>query len=115
MRSTPPTPEGRSGAILGRWRRLGFLLPSGVRERVYEPALTDLWLRWIAPPTGRRPPFALHAAGTLFGCIPLAMATLFVERGHLTRFARVSLRVVVGLVTLVAALQVAAELFGAYE
>ena len=75
-----------------RWRALGRLLPHDVRERIFDPAFSDLVRAWITASDGRRRlPFAVQAVGTYVGCFPIAIPRLFVHNGRLTRFGRVSL------------------------
>ena len=78
-----------SGPRFERWRRLGRLLPSDVRERVFEPAFGDLLHGWLTRTRRRRTPFGLHALGMLVGCAPIAVPRWFVRDGRLTRFGRV--------------------------
>lgn len=91
----------RRGAGLERWRALGRLLPREIRERVFDPAFSDLLRTWVK---GRGSagalPFGLHALGTFVGCVPIAVPRLFIDRGRLTRLGRVSL-ISVGLIVLV--------------
>lgn len=108
-------PDRGSGTVLVRWQRLGVVLPAAVRERVYEPALNDLWLRWIAPQEGPKPGFALHATGTFLGCLPLAVGSLFVNGGRLTRFGRLTFRVAVGAAVLLLTIRVVANALGLYR
>ncbi len=75
-----------------RWRGLGRLLPQNVRERIFDPAFSDLMRAWLMASKGRwRLPFAVQAVGTYVGCFPIAIPRLFVHNGRLTRFGRVSL------------------------
>ncbi len=75
-----------------RWRALGRLLPQDVRERIFDPAFSDLMRAWLTASEGRRRlPFAVQAVGTYVGCFPIAIPRLFVHNGRLTRFGRVSL------------------------
>ena len=75
-----------------RWRALGRLLPHDVRERIFDPAFSDLMRAWLMASKGRRRlPFAVQAVGTYVGCFPIAIPRLFVHNGRLTRFGRVSL------------------------
>jgi hypothetical protein len=49
-----------------RWRVLGRLLPREVRERVFEPAFSDLLYAWLTRTAARpRVPFALRVMGTV--------------------------------------------------
>lgn len=77
---------------LERWRALGRLLPPDVRERIFEPAYSDLIHAWLMAARGRRRlPFGMRALGTYLGCIPIAVPRLFLRNGHLTRFGRLTL------------------------
>lgn len=74
-----------------RWRLLGRLLPAEVRERVFDPAFSDLLRAWLTRrPDAESPPFGLQAFGTYVGCVPFAIPRLFVRRGHLTRFGKIA-------------------------
>lgn len=95
-------PDGSSG--LGKWRRLGRLLPPDVREHVFEPALADLAYDRLTHEESSRLPFGLRAVGTCLGCMPLAARRLFVRRGRLTRFGQVSMWSLTVLTVLVLAL-----------
>lgn len=83
-------PEGSGG--LGRWRRLGRLLPRDVRNRVFEPALADLMHERLAGGRGaRRLPFGLLALGTCLGCLPPAARRVLVRGGRLTRVGQIAI------------------------
>ena len=73
----------------GAWRALGRLLPTDVRERIFEPAFSDLLYAWLTEADGvRAVPFGVRAVGTYVGCFPIAVPLLFVRDGRLTRFGR---------------------------
>lgn len=73
------------------WRSLGRLLPTDVRERIFEPAFSDLLYAWITEvERERRVPFGVRAVGTYVGCFPIAVPLLFVRGGRLTRFGRIT-------------------------
>jgi len=73
------------------WRALGRLLPSDVRERIFEPAFSDLLYAWLTAADGDRwVPFGVRAVGTYVGCFPIAVPLMFVRDGRLTRFGRVT-------------------------
>ena len=95
MDSRPP----RAG-----WIRLGRLLPREIRERIFEPAYADLLRRWLDERDQRRGWFGLRVLATYAGCLPIAAPRLFVRRGRLTVFARVTIlatgTLVVGFVAL---------------
>ena len=97
-----------------RWRILGRLLPADVRERIFEPAFSDLLYDSLTatPEQAPRAPFALRAVGTYMGCMPVALPRLFVRRGRLTRLGRVALAVT-GVLLLVAILL--ARMYGEYD
>jgi len=72
-----------------RWRTLGRLLPREVRERVFEPAFTDLLRAWLTRErTEGAAPFWAAAITTYLGCLPIAVPHLFVRRGRLTRLGK---------------------------
>ena len=104
------------GRRAGRWLALGRLLPRDVRERIFDPAFSDLMRAWLTASEGRRRlPFAVHAVGIYAGCFPIAIPRLFLDHGRLTRFGRASL-VVIGVGATVA-LVVAnlAEFYASYS
>ena len=74
-----------------RWLRLGALLPRDVRERVFEPAFSDMARRWLTLRGGSRVPFGIHAFATYLACLPIAVPSCFVKAGKLTRLGRVTL------------------------
>ena len=76
-----------------RWRSLGRLLPTEVRERIFEPAFADLTTAWLRSggDHGRRLPFGVHALGTYVGCFSIAIPRLFVHDGRVTRVGRCAL------------------------
>ena len=85
-----------------RWRALGRFLPREVRERIFDPAFSDLTYAWLtAAEKRRRVPFALNAMATYLGCFPIAIPRLFLHGGRLTRLGRYSLWAVGVLVALV--------------
>ena len=85
-----------------RWKWLGRLLPAEVRERVFEPAFADLLRAWLTEEEGaRRLPFGVRALGTLAGCAPIALPSLFVRRGRLTRLGKAAVWVAAIFTTLV--------------
>jgi hypothetical protein len=93
-------PDGRDA--FSRWRALGRLLPREVRERIFEPAFSDLLYSWVTG-TGtmnRRVPFAIRALGTYVGCVPVAVPRVFIRHGRLTRVGKAT---VWGLVTVAVA------------
>jgi hypothetical protein len=72
-----------------RWRALGRVLPGEVRERVFDPAFTDLVRAWLTrSPDGSGAPFWVSAIGTYLGCVPIAVPHFFVRRGRLTRLGK---------------------------
>lgn len=74
-----------------RWRALGRLLPRDVRERIFDPAFSDLVYTWLNSADGpRRVAFGVKAMSTYVACFPIAIPRLFVRRGRLTRFGRLS-------------------------
>lgn len=74
-----------------RWRALGRLLPTDVRERIFEPAFSDLTVAWLRSEQSRRVPFGVRAMGTYVGCFSLALPRLLVHNGRLTRLGRCTL------------------------
>jgi len=91
-------PESITG--FERWRVLGRLLPSEVRERVFEPAFADLMRDELT--VSQRPArasFGLRATGMCLRCLPIAVPQIFLKRGRLTRFGRASMWVAAVLVT----------------
>ena len=98
-----------------RWRALGRLLPQNVRERIFDPAFSDLLRAWLMASKGRRRfPFAVQAVGTYVGCFPIAIPRLFVHNGRLTRFGRVSLWAVGILATVTLVVANMARLYATY-
>ena len=70
---------------------MGRLLPADVRERVFDPAFSDLLRAWLTRrPDAESAPFGLQVFGTYVGCVPFAIPRLFVRGGHLTRFGKVA-------------------------
>lgn len=99
-------------ARAARWRGLGRYLPKEVRERVYDPAFTDLLYRWLTSgEDSKRIPFGVYAIGTVLGCIPIAVPRLFFRRGALTRLSRV---VLASAATLLLALFLLSRFTGGY-
>ncbi len=81
-----------------RWRALGRLLPREIRERVFDPAFTDLMRAWLLRGSGAgAAPFWLAAARTYLGCVPIAVPHFFVRRGRLTRLGRAAVWAASGL------------------
>ena len=105
-------PDGASG--VERWRALGRLLPSDVRERIFEPAFGDLTYHWLTSDAGRRLPFGVRALSTYLGCFPVAIPRLFVRGGRLTGFGRVSVWAVAVLATVMLVLANFAETYASY-
>ena len=68
-------------------------MPKEVRERIFEPAFSDLLYRWLTQSqrSGSRIPFGAQVIATVAGCVPIAIPRLFVRDGALTRFGRISL------------------------
>ena len=98
-----------------RWMALGRLLPREIRERVFEPALSDLIYRWATVPVvERRMPFVLQALGTYFGCVPVVIPRIFVQDGRLTRFGHVVLWGSTALVAFVLLVSTLARRYGGY-
>ncbi len=80
-----------------------------MRERIFEPALTDAWYRWHeSGQEPRRVPFALHAVGTVIGCVPPAMSSLFIRRGVLTWTGRICLGLAIVFLTVIVVAQLIA-------
>ena len=69
---------------MDRWKTLGRFLPKDVRERVFEPAYTDMMRRWLESPQRSRRPFGLHAVATYAACVPIAVPRMLVRHGRLT-------------------------------
>ena len=98
-----------------RWRALGRLLPGEVRERIFDPAFSDLVYAWLkGADERRRIPFGLHAIGMYMGCFPIAIPRLFVNGGRLTRFGRYSLWAVGVLVSLALVVANVAQSYASY-
>jgi len=84
------------------WTRFGKVLPKGVRERVYEPALADLRLERFESEAGTESvPFGLSALMTLLGCLPIALHWSVTRPGTLSRRSRIVLVSAVVVVSLV--------------
>ncbi len=91
------------------------MLPQDVRERIFDPAFSDLMRAWLTASEGRRRlPFAVQAVGTYVGCFPIAIPRLFVHNGRLTRFGRVSLWAVGLLATVVLVLANIVQSYASY-
>lgn len=103
------------GAGHERWRSLGRLLPQDVRERVFDPAFSDLIYAWLttAEP-GRRVPFGVQAVGTYVGCFPMAIPRLFVRGGRLTRLGRLTVWTLAVLGVLILAVSQITEAYAPY-
>ncbi len=86
-----------------RWKRLGRLLPRDTRERVFEPAYSDLVYRWLTTGASDQPkvPFGLQVVGTYVGCIPILIPRMFVRRGKLTLLTRTLIWGAVAIVALI--------------
>lgn len=69
---------------------MGRLLPREIRDRVFEPAFSDLLHSWLTEPDDRRTPFGMRVVATLVGCVPIAARHLLVRAGRLTRLGRVT-------------------------
>jgi len=78
--------EARAAA---RWRGLGRILPREVRERIYEPAFSDLLYRWLTQSAPQRLPFGMYALATVLGCARIAVPRMFIRNGAPTRLTRV--------------------------
>lgn len=110
MRDAPDTPQTAESTSSSRWVLLGRLLPSEIRERVFEPAYADLRYTFL---TSRRPrgSFGLRVLGTWLGCIPIAVPRVIVRNGRLTRLGR---GVLVGATVVTVYLVVVTQLYGPY-
>ena len=97
-----------------QWRVLGRLLPREVRERIFEPAFSDLVYGWLTAPTARRLPFSMHAAGTFLGCFAVALPRLFVRNRRLTRLSQVMIWSLVLVATAVLIAANVTQLYGEY-
>lgn len=99
-----------------RWRALGRLLPSDVRERVFDPAFSDLMYAWLTETDDRDRglPFGVRVMGTYVGCIPISVPRLFYRQGKLTRFGRVTAWTVSTLVVAAAVASRMAETYAGY-
>ena len=82
----------RAAIRFERWRALGRLLPVEVRERVFDPAFSDLMYAWLSATDEREVgvPFGMRVIGTYVGCIPISVPRLFYSQGRLTRFGRIT-------------------------
>lgn len=82
----------RQLAGIERWRVLGRLLPADVRERVFDPAFSDLMYGWLTTtPDGERGvPFGVRVVGIYVGCIPISVPRLFYRQGRITRLGRIT-------------------------
>lgn len=93
MASRAPAVREPDARLAARWRALGRLLPKDVRERIYEPAFSDLLHDWLTRTDRGRGSlhFGVQAIGTVIGCLPIAVPRLFFRGGAPTRFAWVTL------------------------
>ena len=90
----------------GRWRAVGRLLPAEVRERVFEPAFSDLLRKHLqsrAVP-GSTVPFGVQVIGMLFACGPAAIPRLFIHRGRFTKIGKIAAWGLTALIVIAAAM-----------
>lgn len=99
--------RGDRAARAAAWRRLGRFLPEDVRQRIFEPAFSDLLHDWLVAErqAGYRSYFVVRAIGIGLGCLRFAIPRLFVRRGSMTRLSRVALVALVAFVVVVAVSQ----------
>ena len=99
-----------------RWRVLGRLLPREVRERIFEPAFSDLRVAWLrSGGASRHLPFGLHVVGTYVGCFGIAIPRMFVHEGRLTHVGRYSLWAAGLLAAVVLVAANVAQSYGSYS
>jgi len=104
------------GRAIERWRRIGRLLPTEVRERVFEPAYEDLARAWLgegAGGSGRL--FGPRALSMLFLAAVVTVPRLILDRRRILGFAKVVVWSAIVTGSLLVIVLVALRPFLAYE